>query len=202
MRHDLIPCILLSFGHVCSALVPSSFLLPSCLAAASRVVFSPWHTLMQLMTRLPLVMLSISVGCWLILVSFDSLLLGSSFSTVYSSLRELLHLCRIFSRLLSQFSRFFRFSPCRPTWVSTSHPYSFHPSRFWLVFLPGSSTFVITFLHRFHLLSAAPALSLSLPHFIRLYSLYFTVRSFCFCVVSPFLNDILLLCFLFFISLV
>ena len=73
MHHDLIPSILLSFGSVCPDLVPSSFLLPSYLAAVSQVVLSPWLTL------LPVVMLSISVGCYLILVNFDSLLFGSSF---------------------------------------------------------------------------------------------------------------------------
>ena len=75
----LIPSILLSFGGVCPALVPSSFLLPSYLAAASQVVLSPCLTFMQFMTLLPVVMLSISIGCWLILVNFDSLLFGSSF---------------------------------------------------------------------------------------------------------------------------
>ena len=176
MRHDLIPSILLSFGRVSSALVPSSFLLPSCLAAASQVVLSPWHTLMQLMACLPLVMLSISVCCWLNPMSLGSLLFGSSFSTVYSSLRELLHLCRLFSRLRCGFSRSFKFYLY--TWVSTSHPSSFHPSRCRLAFSPGSSPSGITFLHRFRLPSAAHALSLSLHHFIRCYSSYFTVRSF------------------------
>ena len=79
VRQVLIPSILLSFGSVCLALVPSSFLLPSYLAAASQVVLSPWLTLMQFMTLLPVVMLSIFIGCWLILVTFDSLLFGSSF---------------------------------------------------------------------------------------------------------------------------
>ena len=79
MHHDLIPSILLSFGDVCPALVPSSFLLPSYLAAASQVVLSPWLLLMQFLSLLPVVMLSISVGCWLILVNFDSLLFGSYF---------------------------------------------------------------------------------------------------------------------------
>ena len=75
----LIPSILLSFGSVCPALVPSSFQLPSYLAAASQVVLSPWLTLMQFMALLPLVKLSISIGCWLLLVNFNSLLFGSSF---------------------------------------------------------------------------------------------------------------------------
>ena len=44
MRHDLIPSILL-FVWACE-LGSGAFLFPpaSCLAAASRVVFSPWHT--------------------------------------------------------------------------------------------------------------------------------------------------------------
>ena len=79
VRQVLIPSILLSFGSVCPALVPSSFLLPSYLAATSQVFLYPWLALMRFMTLLPVVMLSISIGCWLILVTFDSLLFESSF---------------------------------------------------------------------------------------------------------------------------
>ena len=59
---------------------------------------------------------------------------------------------------------------CPYTWVSPSHPSSFHPSRCRLVFSHCSSPSGITFLHRFRLPSTAPALSLSLPHFRRCYS--------------------------------
>ena len=38
------PLSFFSFGLVSSVLVPSSFHLPSCLAAASQIVLSPWHT--------------------------------------------------------------------------------------------------------------------------------------------------------------
>ena len=56
------------------------------------------------------------------------------------------------------------------TWVSPSHPSSFHSSRCRLVFSHGSSPSGVTFLHRFRLPSTVPALSLSLPHFLRCYS--------------------------------
>ena len=155
MHRDLIPSILLSFGSVSPALVPSSFLLPSYLAAASQVVLSQWLTLVLFTARLPVVMLSISVGCWLILVTLTVFCLDHPFSIVSSSLSELL-LCRI-SRLLSGFSwsfgfvRILGFPP---------HPSLFHPSRCRLVFSHGSSPSGITFLHRFRLPSTALALSL------------------------------------------
>ena len=57
-------------------------------------------------------------------------------------------------------------------WVSTSRSSSFHPSRCRLVFSPDASPSGIIFFHRFRLPLAAPALSLSLPLFIRRYSLY------------------------------
>ena len=64
---------------------------------------------MQFMARLPLVMLFHFCWFWLIPVSLCSLLLWSSFSTVSSSLRELLQLCWIFSRLLCGISQSFGF---------------------------------------------------------------------------------------------
>ena len=74
-----------------------------------------------------------------------------------------------FSRFLSGFSRSFGF--VRSLGFPPSCPSSFHPSRCRLVFSHGSSPSGITFLHRFCLPSPAPALSLSLPHFLRCYSL-------------------------------
>ena len=167
MHHDLIPSILLSFRGVCPALVPSSFLQPSYLAAASQVVLSPWLTLMQFLTLLPVVMISISVGCWLILVNLTVFCLDHTFSVVSSSLLELLYYVGFLSssfRVLSVL----RFCPY--TLGSPSPPSSFHHSRCRLVFSHGSSPSGITFLHRFHLPSTAPVLSLSLPHFLRCYS--------------------------------
>ena len=73
-----------------------------------------------------------------------------------------------FSRLLSGFSRSFGF--VRILRFSPSHPSSFLPSRCRLVFSHGSSPSGVTFLHRLRLPSPDPALSLSLPHFLRYYS--------------------------------
>ena len=73
-----------------------------------------------------------------------------------------------FSRLLSGCSRSFGF--VRILRFSPSHPSSFHPFRCQLVFSHGSSPSGVTFLHRFRLPSPAPALSFSLPHFLRYYS--------------------------------
>ena len=47
MRHDLITSSFYSFGSVSKALGSSSSLLPSCLATASQIVLSPWHTLYE-----------------------------------------------------------------------------------------------------------------------------------------------------------
>ena len=68
-----------------------------------------------------------------------------------------------FSRLLSGFSRSFGF-------VRILGFPPLIPSCCRLVFSHGSSPSGITFLHRFHLPSTAPALCLSLPHFLRCYS--------------------------------
>ena len=70
-------------------------LLPSYLAAAFQVVLSPWLTLMQFMACLPVVMISMSVGCWVILITLTVFCLDHPFSIVSSRRSELLLLCRI-----------------------------------------------------------------------------------------------------------
>ena len=96
------------------------------------------------------------------------LLLWSSFSTVSSSHRELLQLCRIFSRRLCGISRSFGFYPY--TWVSTSRPSLFNPSRCCLVFSPGSSPleFSAPAFARYCLLSSHALLFLWMCWFCRL----------------------------------
>ena len=160
----LIPSILLSFGSVCPALVPSSFLLPSYLAAASQVVLSPWLILMQFMTLLPLVMLSISIDCWLLLVNFDSLLFGSSFSIVSSSLSELLLLCRI---SLVFFPGSLGPSVCPYTWVFPPRV----PPRFTLLVVGWSSPMAL-------LLPVSPSSTASACHRRVLLSLFYFPSSF------------------------
>ena len=44
MRHDLVPLFLLFVWACVLGSGASSFHLPSCLATASQVVLSPWHT--------------------------------------------------------------------------------------------------------------------------------------------------------------
>ena len=74
--HSLYPSFVWEFVPGSGAfLFPPSFL--PCRGLSG--VLYPWLTLMQFMTLLSVVMLSISVGCWLILVNFDSLLFGSCF---------------------------------------------------------------------------------------------------------------------------
>ena len=160
----LIPSILLSFGSVCPALVPYSFLLPSYLAAASQVVLSPWLTRLQFMTLLPVVMLSFSIRCWLILVNLDSLLFGSA---IFLSFLLALVIFSYVGFLSSPFRVLSVLRLVRILGFPPSSPSSFHPSRCRLVFSHGSSPSGVTFLHRFRLSSPAPTLSLSLPLFLR-----------------------------------
>ena len=170
--HSLYPSFV---GRVCPALVPYSFLIPSYLAAAFQVVLSPWLTRMQFMTLWPVVMLSYSIGCWLILATFDSLLFGSTISSVVSSsLSDLLLLCRSFG-----LSVYLGFPP--------SSPSSFHPSRCRMVFSHGSSPSGVTFS-----LFPFPS-SFGVP-----VSQYCPLHLFL-GVVSPSLHDFLLLGFLLFI---
>ena len=152
-----------SFGSVSLALLLSSSLLPSCLTVASPIFVSQWHTTFAV--RGPLadshaVLLLFVVG------SFGEPLQSSFlvilFCIVFYTSSTPLPLSGSLSSSMRNFSVSWTLSVYLGFRLSLLLVL---PSCCRLFVSPGSSRFGIAFLQHFRLPSAAPALSLSLPHF-------------------------------------
>ena len=144
--------------------MPSSFHLPSCLAAASPVVLSPWHTTYAVSGPLAA---SHAVLFLLVVGSFRCAF--AVFCYGHPFLQCLLAFENSFNSVgfsLVFFAGSLSFGFYQYPWVSASNPSLFNPSRCRLVFSPGSSYPGIAFFHCFHLPPATHALSLSFPRFI------------------------------------